>query len=504
MQDAFTGQKIKFGKKTCTCDFAFVINGSDVVSSTGKCYKKCTGGPKTLKLEGVSGNYTFSFKTKNGKVTFPSIAVVPTIIEPNPMASGSETEGDIIGVEFAIGPPPSDSLGEFFPEEFTYTTPDTSGTTLNPAYTTVPLPTEATTAWVEPEGYVNFEKLQEVTSTLVNAFQTGELTIEGANITGLGLEKPVSPPEAPPPYTSPEERNQITELTYAEQVALNNSLLLEVYAPKAFDVPEALAMAGQPEEGAEMQVLDTFEVYARDTKGKMITELGDAADPWTCTVSVLSGPGGAVMGTTTVDFVAGLATFDDLYITEAGADYILQFEVSYPTTGVVSVSSLAVTVAGRPLGMQITEEAPLVPQNTTFSVSATIWDMALDQAAEASVLSAFVWDCTVSLASGSLGGNLEKTLDAGQNTITFDDLIVEQPGLSYDLDVTCVTTDGNTTVSAMSAPFHVHDFPTTGSLAVSGTNFVFKGALKAVEDILKNFNSAMGTATCNGCPPGMV
>merc|ERR1712127_380116 len=156
-----------------------------------------------------------------------NIRVTKIVREGSVSGRKKRAEGDIVGVEFAIGPPPSDSLGEFFPEEFTYTTPDTSGTTLNPAYTTVQLPTESTTAWVEPEGYVNFEKLQEVTSTLVNAFQTGELTIEGANITGMGLEKPVSPPEAPPPYTSPEERNQVTELTYAEQVALNNSLLLE-------------------------------------------------------------------------------------------------------------------------------------------------------------------------------------------------------------------------------------------------------------------------------------
>merc|ERR1711862_170952 len=30
-----------------------------------------------------------------------------------------------------------------------------------------------------------------------------------------------------------------------------------------------------------------------------------------------------------------------------------------------------------------------------------------------------------------------------------------------------------------------------------------KGTLKKVEDILSNFNDAMGTVTCKGCPAGM-
>merc|ERR1712130_254063 len=181
----------------------------------------------------------------------------------------------------------------------------------------------------------------------------------GANITGLGLEAPIQPPEAPPPYTSPEDRNQVTELTFAEQQALNNSAMLEEYESKAFAVPEALVVSEESEDAAEMRVL---------------------ASP----VSVLSGPGGTVMGTTTVEFTDGLATFDDIYMGQAGDDYVLQFEVSYPVTTVTPATSLPFNVAGRPLGIQFTEEAPLVAQNSTFSVTATIWDDALDQAAEPS------------------------------------------------------------------------------------------------------------------------
>merc|ERR1712107_673728 len=245
-----------------------------------------------------------------------NIRVTNIVREGSVSGRKKRAEGDIIGVEFAIGPPPAETLGdEFFPEDYSYTTPDTSGTTENPAYTTGEPATEyPTTEWVPPAGHMDFDALAAVSANLVNSFQTGtfDLGIEGANITGLGLEAPIQPPEAPPPYTSPEDRNQVTELTFAEQQALNNSALLEEYEPKAFDVPEDLAVSDE--------------------------------------------------------------------VGEAGDDYVLQCEVSYPVATVAPATSLPFNVAGRPLGLQFTEEAPLVAQNSTFSVTATIWDDALDQA----------------------------------------------------------------------------------------------------------------------------
>jgi len=437
-----------------------------------------------------------------------NIRVTNIVREGSVSGRKKRAEGDIIGVEFAIGPPPADTLGdEFLPEEYTYTTPDTSGTTENPAYTTgVPATEYPTTEWVAPAGHMDFDALAAVSANLVNSFQTGtfDLGIEGANITGLGLEAPIQPPEAPPPYTSPEERNQITELTFAEQQALNNSALLEEYESKAFAVPEALAVSDEPEDAAEMRVLARpVTVYAHDENGGMISELGDITDPWLCTVSVLSGPGGTVMGTTTVEFTDGIATFDDIYMGQAGDDYVLQFEVSYPVTTVTPATSLPFNVAGRPLGIQFTEEAPLVPQNSTFSVTATIWDDALDQAAEPSVLAAYSWDCAIALVNGTLNGTTEIVVGSGDNMVTFDDLMVEEAGLSYDLEVTCTSSDGSIYLTAMSQPFHVHDYPEVGMLRETDVRFTFKGPLKKVEGILSNFNNAMGTVTCKGCPAGM-
>merc|ERR1711974_271538 len=50
---------------------------------------------------------------------------------------------------------------------------------------------------------------------------------------------------------------------------------------------------------------------------------------------------------------------------------------------------------------------------------------------------------------------------------------------------------------------HVHDYPEVGMLRETDVRFTFKGPLKKVEGILSNFNNAMGTVTCKGCPAGM-
>merc|ERR1712110_1315409 len=108
-----------------------------------------------------------------------------------------------------------------------------------------------------------------------------------------------------------------------------------------------------------------------------------------------------------------------------------------------------------------------------------------------------------SLVNGTLNGTTEIVVGAGDNLATFDDIMVEEAGLSYDLEVTCSSTDGSIYLSAMSKPFHVHDYPEVGMLRETDIKFTFKGPLKKVEGILSNFNNAMGTVSCKGCPAGM-
>merc|ERR1712228_1063403 len=95
--------------------------------------------------------------------------------------------------------------------------------------------------------------------------------------------------------------------------------------------------ANDLEDVFEMKVLaEPVLIYVKDSAGKMISSLGDESDPWMCSVTVLSGPGGSVMGTTTAPFIDGIATFDDIFVDLAGNDYILEFGISYPETTIKS------------------------------------------------------------------------------------------------------------------------------------------------------------------------
>merc|ERR1712032_855539 len=58
LADSFAGEKVKVGKKTCTCDFTFVLNGDrvNVKSSLVSCDKKCSGAAKNVELGGDGMN----------------------------------------------------------------------------------------------------------------------------------------------------------------------------------------------------------------------------------------------------------------------------------------------------------------------------------------------------------------------------------------------------------------------------------------------------------------
>ena len=358
----------------------------------------------------------------------PSNIRVTNIVREGSTGRKRSAGETVTGVDFAIGPPPSDTLGnEFLPEEFTYTTVDPDGVTENPAYTTQSTAGPATTEWVEPANYMNYDALQNVQANLANVFQTGGLGASlGLNITGLTMEEPLPEPEAPPPYEGPEARAEVLELTYAEQLALNNTATLEALEPKALAVPDSAAVGFEPDDVEEMKVMNPVTVYVKDTDGKMISVLGDESDPWTCTVTKINGTGD-VMGNTTVPFIDGIATFNEIYMTQAGDDYVLGFDISYPDTNTVSsASSLPFSVGGRPLGLKLQPFSVLIAQNSSFSVSASVWDEALDQAADAAVLAGIDWDCYAYLTNGNISGTQNISVATGLSIkhlllITFSD-----------------------------------------------------------------------------------
>ena len=344
----------------------------------------------------------------------PANIRVTNIVRENSVGR-KKREADVepVTFEFEIGPPPLDDLVDFMPEEYTYAPP--TDQTPNPAYTTQSTTAPTTTAFVEPEGYLNYDMLQNVQATITNAFQTGDIasSFEGVQVETLVMEEPVVPPAEPPPYEGPEIRGQITDQTFAEQQEAANEALIEQYEERVVPVPSTLHLVDTPEDVLEMQTMQGIRLYVTDDSGQLVSVLGDESDPWEVTVSVVSGPGN-VLGNITVPFVGGLATFNGVFLDTRGSGYILEFAITYPANSIIpATSSNMFAVGGRPLGLRFNEFSILQPQNTSFAINATIWDEALDQAAGADVL-VDDWECEATFNNGNFSGTTQVSLSPGE------------------------------------------------------------------------------------------
>jgi len=439
----------------------------------------------------------------------PSNIRVTNIVRENSVGRkkrDTSDDGPVTGLEFEIGPPPLEDLVEFMPEEYTYV-PETS-VTPNPAYTTQSTARPTTEAFVEPEGYLNYDMLQNVQAQVTNAFQTGGIELEGIAVGELSMEEPLVPPEAPPPYEGADARAEVTELTFAEQQALANEELLNTYEERTVPVPTSIHLTeSSPEDVQEMLVMNAIQIYVKDDAGKLVTVLGDESDPWEVTVSVINGPGN-VLGNITVPFIGGLATFDGIFVDTMGSDYKFEFTLTYPTTTtILPVESNMFSVAGRPLGLRFNDFNILQPQNQSFSINASIWDEALDQEADWYVLlegAGNYWECTATLNNGNFSGTTEVSLVPGEGLVAFDDLIIEEMSLNNIMTIECFGNNTSTTVMATSQLFHIYDAPTTGLLTQINTDFTYNGKISIIQPILDAFSSSMGTIECTGCPAGSI
>merc|ERR1711970_1236684 len=92
LADTFTGESVKVGKKTCTCDFTFTVAGNGKARGTGSCDKKCSGNVKEMTLKSAAYSYTFGFSVKKGKVKVGKVTAVAGSTETTmPFGSGSGT-----------------------------------------------------------------------------------------------------------------------------------------------------------------------------------------------------------------------------------------------------------------------------------------------------------------------------------------------------------------------------------------------------------------------------
>ena len=87
---------------------------------------------------------------------------------------------------------------------------------------------------------------------------------------------------------------------------------------------------------------------------RILDNVGNDADPWLVTASLIAGPeGSTVEGVKTVPVKNGFANFTELVLSTEGTDYQLSFTVTYPEgLTIPSVDSIIFEVGPRPLGVK--------------------------------------------------------------------------------------------------------------------------------------------------------
>merc|ERR1712215_389361 len=116
--DVFENEKVKLGRRTCTCSFKMDSKGKKC-AGTAKCDKKCTG-TDTVDV----GEYSFTLAVKKGKAKISKckVAAMPTVgpVEPTGTGSGSghveptgtgSGSGPVEPTGSGSGPPPITGSG---------------------------------------------------------------------------------------------------------------------------------------------------------------------------------------------------------------------------------------------------------------------------------------------------------------------------------------------------------------------------------------------------------
>ena len=266
---------------------------------------------------------------------------------------------ETLDLQFEIAPAPADELNEqeFVPEEVTYTTPaNPNAVTESSVYTTTTESTPRPVPIVDPLA-MDFADLSKIQSKIATTFQAGGLS-DALNVTvaDMAMEDPIPPPEEPPAYTSPEERAQVLDVTFAEQAAAEDAALLESITKAVdYEIPTNLVVGRQPYEAQEMAPIAFYPyLYVTNADNEQIMAIGNAADPWKVRATLVAGPAGAeALGDLEAPIINGFANFTSLHLSHEGEGYELEFSISYPSDLTIGpVATIPFSVGPRPLGVK--------------------------------------------------------------------------------------------------------------------------------------------------------
>jgi len=353
-------------------------------------------------------------------------------------------------------------------------------------------------------------------STLVNQQQEGKLDLKAVvspSFEASSFEQVVSAEPARQASdvvvtqdTPQETSGKLISDVIQEQEAEDQARLTEVKSiGKASSIAVDYTNFGSKAVKEMVKLPFAIKAVVLDDAGRSLSEVGTELKRWEVTVSCKT-VGTKVLGTLTVAFDAqGLATFDNLMIDKAGENIELQFRMTYPDDSTLETTmTLAETVESRPLSIKFEDVPKAQKKNATFTsaVVAVLWDDALDEAADASLVPAAGISCTISLKAGgdSLSGTLTKDMDTSTAKVTFDDLKVEDVSDNTQFVLVCQDKSESSRMlesrsldsSGVESPSVViHDWPELSMQRRSTLGLSYEGPRDLVNPTINAFNNLM-------------
>merc|ERR1712098_801196 len=153
-----------------------------------------------------------------------------------------------------------------------------------------------------------------------------------------------------------------------------------------------------------------------DAENKFVSVIGNNADPWIITASLVNMTGNLI-NNATCHFVDGVCKFQDLGVDSQGTGYILNFELTYPTTTAIQpIQSSTFDVGGRSFSLEFLSSITLNGEYQTMTLDVGVVDDSINALADPSLITTVV-NCELSLigASGStiLEGQTQTRLTGG-------------------------------------------------------------------------------------------
>merc|ERR1719187_1840279 len=114
-RESFPRQKVKVGRRTCTCTFVLIADGKGKCSkATAKCDRKCSGTARGVKM----GDFKFTLSVRNGKAKvlgctskkYPPTTKPPTPATTTESGPGPETPNFKCACVAPPPPPPTSTI----------------------------------------------------------------------------------------------------------------------------------------------------------------------------------------------------------------------------------------------------------------------------------------------------------------------------------------------------------------------------------------------------------